>query len=63
MQQLIREILQNWTLVYLSVVFLVIVVWVLAGKRSRYRDTARMIFEHDDRPAPDAAGPGKEPRR
>lgn len=52
---LFQEILDNWTLVYLFTAFVGICAWVIFGKSKSYRDTAKMIFRNDDKPAADTA--------
>lgn len=60
MSQLYQEILDNFTLVYLFTIFAGICLWVIFGKAKSYRDTAEIIFRHDDKPAADK--PGEEAR-
>ncbi len=64
---LLREIAGSWMLLVMFIFFVGVVVYVLAGKRSRYDDAAESIFRHEDRPAPDPGdsgqGGGKEARK
>ncbi|WP_138469473.1 cbb3-type cytochrome c oxidase subunit 3 [Poseidonocella sp. HB161398] len=56
MEQIFREIMDNFTLVYLFTIFTGICIWVIFGKSKAYRDSAEMIFRHDDKPAQDDEG-------
>ena len=59
MQDLLQQIWDNFSLVYLFTIFTGICIWVIFGKSKSYRETSEMIFRHDDKPATDA---GEEAR-
>ncbi|MCA8884064.1 MAG: cbb3-type cytochrome c oxidase subunit 3 [Rhodobacteraceae bacterium] len=50
---LLREFADSWMLLFLFVFFVGMVLWVLTGRSKSYRDTAEMIFRHDDKPLSD----------
>lgn len=59
---LLREFADSWMLLFLTVVFLIVVVWALRpGSRPIHQDAAASIFRNDDKPA--AAAPSEEARK
>ena len=50
----LREVAGGWVLVLMVAFFVAMIVWVLAGRRSSYRDTAAIIFRHEDKPPSEA---------
>ena len=56
MSELLQQIWENFTLVYLFTIFSGICIWVIFGKAKAYRDTASLIFRHDDKPISDDIG-------
>ncbi|MBE3637519.1 cbb3-type cytochrome oxidase subunit 3 [Mangrovicoccus algicola] len=61
MQDIFRQIMDHFTLIYLFTIFCGICLWVIFGRAKPYRDSARMIFRNEDRPA--SAGDRTEARR
>jgi len=49
----LREVAGSWVLVMMFTFFVATVIWVLTGRRDSYRDSADIIFRHDDKPAAD----------
>ncbi len=67
-ESIFRQILENFTLVYLFTAFVVIVLFVLLGSNKRSRDTAMSIFRNVEKPAqedPETSGDraGEEARK
>jgi cytochrome c oxidase cbb3-type subunit 4 len=49
-----QQFAESWALVFLTVVFVVAVVWAMwPGKGREQDEAARSIFRNEDRPAPD----------
>ena len=60
---LLREFADSWMMLFLFVFFVSVCIWVIFGKRSKYQDTAEMIFRNEDHPASDdPEEPKKEAR-
>lgn len=53
----LREVAGSWVLVMMFIFFVATVIWVLTGRRESYRDSADIIFRHEDKPAEDGDGP------
>jgi cytochrome c oxidase cbb3-type subunit 4 len=65
---LLRQFADSWGMLAMLLFFLGLVVYVLAGRSSSYRETAESIFRHEDKPAADPdhdadRGGAKEARR
>jgi cytochrome c oxidase cbb3-type subunit 4 len=62
---LLREFADSWMLLFLTAVFLVVVLWAWRpGSRAVHQEVAVSIFRNDDKPAAaDADGPPKEARK
>ena len=46
----LRQFADSWGLLFLTLVFLCVLLWVLRpGARRNYRDQAEIPFKHDDR--------------
>jgi cytochrome c oxidase cbb3-type subunit 4 len=59
---LLREFADSWMLLFLTAVFLGVVVWAMRpGSNRVHKDAATSIFRNDDKPA--AAAPSKEARK
>ncbi|MCC5976273.1 MAG: cbb3-type cytochrome c oxidase subunit 3 [Rubellimicrobium sp.] len=51
---LLQQIRDNWLLVFLFTLFIVVVLWAFRpGSRETHRDAASLPFRNEDRPAPD----------
>jgi cytochrome c oxidase cbb3-type subunit 4 len=64
----LREVAGSWVLLMMFIFFVTTVIWVLTGRRESYRDTANIIFRHEDGPADDdttqrQAVPDRESRK
>jgi len=63
----LRELADSWFMLAMLCFFVGMIIWVLAGNSSSYRDTAESIFRHDDAPATEGphhgAVSGKEARK
>ncbi|OSP56742.1 cbb3-type cytochrome c oxidase subunit 3 [Pseudoruegeria sp. SK021] len=59
---LLRQFADSWMLLFMTVIFVGILIWVLTGRKQSYRDTANIIFRHDDGPAETAPQPAVQDR-
>lgn len=50
---LLRQFADSWFMLFMFAFFVGVVLYVLLGKKKAYRDTAEMIFRHDDKPLSD----------
>lgn len=49
---ILREFADSWVLLAMFLFFVGVVLWVFRpGSRKQYRDTADIIFRHEDKPA------------
>lgn len=65
---ILRQFADSWMLLFMFTFFVAVVLWVILGKRGKYRDTANVIFRNEDRPADDPEATsggtdGKETRK
>ena len=53
---LMREFADSWMLLFMFTFFVGIIIWVIFGRRSKFSDSANIVFRHDDKPLsqPDA---------
>jgi cytochrome c oxidase cbb3-type subunit 4 len=59
---LLREFADSWMLLFLTLVFIVVIVWAFRpGSRKVHDEIASSIFRNDDKPAP-AADSSEEAR-
>lgn len=60
---LMREFADSWMLLFLTLFFLGVVVWVFRpGSAKEQRDSANIIFRHEDSPASETELDPKEVR-
>lgn len=57
---LLRHFADSWFLLAMFSFFTGIVLWVIFGRSKSYRDSANMIFRHEDAPDEDGPARGKE---
>lgn len=57
---LLRQFADSWFLLVMFAIFVGIILWVIFGKSKSYRDSANIVFRHEDRPEGTGAGDGKE---
>jgi cytochrome c oxidase cbb3-type subunit IV len=51
----LRQFADSWVLLMMSLFFLGVLVWAFRpGAKKLHRDIANSIFDHDQKPAPDA---------
>jgi cytochrome c oxidase cbb3-type subunit 4 len=48
---ILRQFADSWMLLFMFVFFVGLVIWVIFGKRSKFQDTANVIFRNEDKPA------------
>ncbi|MCA0044412.1 cbb3-type cytochrome oxidase subunit 3 [Celeribacter litoreus] len=49
---ILREFADSWVLLAMFVFFVGVVIWAFRpGSRSEHRDTADIVFRHEDKPA------------
>ena len=57
---LLRHFADSWLLLVMFSFFTGIIIWVIFSKSRSYRDSANMIFRHEDSPDEDGPVGGKE---
>ena len=57
---LLRHVADSWFLLVMCLIFSGIIIWVIFSKPRSYRDSANMIFRHEDSPDEDGPVRGKE---
>ena len=57
---LLRHFADSWFLLVMFLAFSGIIIWVIFSKSRSYRDSANMIFRHEDSPDEDGPVRGKE---
>ncbi len=60
---LLREFADNWVLIWLFTIFVIVVLWAFRpGSKSTYEDIADIPFRYEDKPAQDDDTRTKEAR-
>jgi cytochrome c oxidase cbb3-type subunit 4 len=53
---LLREFADSWVLLMMALFFLGVLIWAFRpGSKNLHQEIANSIFQHDQKPAPDAA--------
>ncbi|WP_193139536.1 MULTISPECIES: cbb3-type cytochrome c oxidase subunit 3 [unclassified Meridianimarinicoccus] len=50
---LLRQFADSWMMLFIFAFFIGVVIYVIFGNRQKYRDTADVIFRHEDKPLSD----------
>ncbi|QDY71223.1 cbb3-type cytochrome c oxidase subunit 3 [Qingshengfaniella alkalisoli] len=56
----LRQFADSWMLLFLTLFFVGVVIWVLTRKRGKFDDAANSIFRHQDQPASDKDEPTRD---
>ncbi|MDN5785764.1 cbb3-type cytochrome c oxidase subunit 3 [Pseudorhodobacter sp.] len=61
---ILRQFADSWMLIVLTLVFVGVIVWVFRpGSRKSQDQTAKSIFQNEDKPAPEESDPSKEDQK